>query len=450
MTQRRLAGVALTAYRKCNAFWIRAATALARRARSLQALGRSFPTQVAAIVTDFVSSYLWVPIGISQGFGVYDSNLFYRQLGHRVRSPIGRYLVCLAVFVTPLLTVCVWRHRLISEADIVHFTSTFALCRADVAGAVITLIQPRSPLSLCADPWLAIVIFGVLPVHSVIVLELWDTIERAAAQLQTDGLVLFSADAYAAEASRRRYAFNRPALHLLAYFGAFTLTALMLLTARPGISWWGDSNDPALFVAITLMLVLAWHQLLWHNFKGVVALKAMRHWLSDSELMPDLFHPDGAYGLRLVARTLTLSTLTTALHAFAVLCLVRAGFIPSGINVVTIILASFFIVFFPVFAAYPIFVLWRRGAAIKTRSYAAVALRAKAARLSYSIASAKTPLSSEAVALALLALAINGLPTNPFRRTATAALVLGYVLQVASAVLTLLPMAPVVVAVHRP
>jgi hypothetical protein len=237
--------------------------------------------------------------------------------------------------------------------------------------------------------------------------------------------------------------FNSRALHLLAYGGAFTLTTLFLLNARRGIRWWGDFSDPLSAATLTAVLVVAWHQLLWHNFKGIAALRLMRKWLSPSVLALDLFHADGVYGLRLIARTLTLSMLTTTLHAFAVLCLVRAGFIPGGMNVLTVVVAMFFVVFFPAFAAYPIFILWRRSRAIKAQSYAVIVLRLRTARQQPSPAGDDFGLSPDVIPLALLALEVNRLPTHPFRRTATTALFLGYALQITSALLTLFPVAPV-------
>lgn len=429
-------------YRGCGALWKKIADATSQEVRVLFIRGRAWGTRAAVGLRHFMSTYVWVPIVTSPGLGVYDSNRVYRQLGYRVQNPIGRYLLCFAIFVMPLLAVCAWRSLLISNADIAQWASSVNLIGTNVAQAVTTLLQQRPPLTLYADIWIVIVVFGVMPIHSVLVLEIWDTIERAALQMRTDGMVSFSEETYASELARHRRMFNSRALHFAAYIGALTFTALLLSNARSGVRWWGDFRDPISSVAFTLVLIVAWYQLLWHNFKGIAALGMMRIWLSQPVLKLDLFHPDGVYGLRLVARTLTLSMLTTALHAFAVLCLVRAGFIPGGVNGVTIVIAMFFVVFFPAFAAYPVFILWRRSRAIKAQSYSGIAQRLRSARLHSSLSLEDSSLQPDAIPLAILALAVNRLPTHPFRRTATTALVMGYALQIASALLTLLPVAP--------
>ncbi len=393
------------------------------------------------MMRSFVAAYIWLPLPSSTGLGVYDSNLVYRQLGQRLRSRVGRGALWFAIFTVPLFMVCTIRDRLCSQADTRQFATAVKLLHSDVLSALVALTRPRQPDSLLADIWLLVVFAVIMPLHSVLVLEVWDTVERAASQMRADGLVFASASQYELALLRHRRMFNSGFLHLLAYAGAIVLTAIMLLYARRGVRWWGDFRDPISALGLTTVLVVAWYQLLWHNFKGVAALRTMRLWLSEAVLKLDLFHPDGVYGLRLIARTLTLSMLTTALHAIAVLCLVRAGFIPGGVNVVTVIVVAFFVVFFPAFAAYPLFILWRRSHALKTESYAIVAARLKTARLNSPWGN-NSEINADLVPLALLVIAINKLPVHPFRRTATSVLVLGYALQIASALLTLLPVGP--------
>jgi hypothetical protein len=295
------------------------------------------------------------------------------------------------------------------------------------------------PLPFAGDYAIALILVFLLPVHSAVVVALWRSIGTTLRQLKDDGGIVFSSDeAYGEFVTRHDRYFNRPTTRWICLLGAFTATLLCWVVDR-GRSWWGDLDASWCSIAAFWWIgVVIWYQLFLHNAYGNHALRLAHETLSRDRLRLHAFHVDQRYGLGCVVRVYLLVITTTIIHGTAMYALMLGHFLSSSLSALFVVILLFVVVFTPLFIVLPVIILFRRTAAYRSELLSSVRREMSLIRLhgeSRELASIRRPL--RLAALLMVEERVRRMPRHPFPRFAMVGVGFGYVLQLASALVTI-------------
>jgi hypothetical protein len=388
---------------------------------------------------------------------VFSRNHIYGQIAYRIRFRAGRFLAFVLCLAAPPLALCAIGEtpgdgrgvaqvviRLIAQrsssggraVSIRPTDDRSASTRALHRLRLVTVSSRAERVSLLDDYGALAILLVLFPVHSMLFLSLWSRLGGCLAKLRSDGMIDIEERDYKEWVARYQSAFSSRASNLIAILGAIFITLCLFTESHGHKEWWGGISAPSLGIAaFSYASLFIWYQLLLHNIKGIVASRIALDILS-SVLRPQLFHSDGAYGLRQVARFLSLAVGTTVIHSLAILALVFDGFLLVGTDPLFVILLVAFLLFVPWFFLFPAFAM-RRQVSHARNEYLLEITRDlhRAFRLPRKPDS--LPALLELQALLSIRESLDGLPRHPFPRFYIRMGALGYGLQVVSASITI-------------
>lgn len=296
----------------------------------------------------------------------------------------------------------------------------------------------------------AIIFFTLLlyPLHTLIVVRIWDNISKALHSLVNDAVVLVDEAKLKAIIKNYNFHFNRRYYNGIALLISIIPTVWIYSYARNQIEWWGRiDHGYGGFVAYNLISIAIWYQLLQHNLKGIIVMSLMRKIFGgqETELRPDIFHEDDFHGFACVEKIFALGYATTLIHIASLYLALHFHYITRDLNVILIAIIAIFVVFVPVFIVFPFFKLasvikkYRNKEIIRvkkiiTSSYLSV--QAKADRNQMADVSSQE-LQTLAVFVRLYEI-LKNLKTIPFTRNRILGMVALYTVQISVVVIKLL------------
>lgn len=194
------------------------------------------------------------------------------------------------------------------------------------------------------------------PLHTIIVLKLWCTIQEVFRQWKADDIIRISPTSYARIKDEFNLKFNSHKVNGIALFLAVCF-ALLFHYLRHDLDWWGNLRHGFLAAFSFLFPVsLIWYQLLLHNFKGIISLKLLQKCVNSSEeFRLQVYHFDGAYGYAKFEKITILIFLTSLIHMISIYLMWCFNYIPMGIEYVYFFFLIVFIIFGPLFWFYPVY-----------------------------------------------------------------------------------------------
>jgi hypothetical protein len=197
------------------------------------------------------------------------------------------------------------------------------------------------------------------PVHTVVLLRMWDSIPIMFKQLTDDGIIPLS-DSVRLDIIREFNArFNNRLHKLSALLIATVFTSWIYVYGRGGMDWWGRGLYGVWgFLGYVIVSLCVWYQLFLLNHKAIMLISLFKRVLG-ANVNLDLYHQDKHYGLAGIAKTLMIHYTTTVIHTVSLFVILQFGFLHSRFDFLLFILISFFVVFVPVFHVGPYLLLRR-------------------------------------------------------------------------------------------
>jgi hypothetical protein len=264
------------------------------------------------------------------------------------------------------------------------------------------------------------------PLHCVILLNLWRSVETTFQLLKEDGLLGANPNDASHLAAHFNKYFNSRAVHYILIAASFIVARWLIVSRSHHINWWGAPGVSRMGFPIAIYVSwIIWYQLLQHNYKGIVSIALM--WAAFRRgVQLSLFHQDRVYGMGKIAQLLLLAYTTTILHGLAVIALWRGHFLTARDLATIVFIGFFFVVFVPLFFALPSLLLMKHIVIFK-----------QALRVRLLTDAGCSPSNPDVLSMLTIDHIVDALPDHPFTRRMLALSGSGYVIQFVSAVVTI-------------
>jgi hypothetical protein len=212
-------------------------------------------------------------------------------------------------------------------------------------------------ITFVKDYGMIVILLVLYPVHSLMVVCLWESISSSVLSFFAEGTLRASEDTRRTFFAHYNRLFNSRAINMVSFTMASGFTILMIVSGRNGIGWWGQLQYGTLgFLGFVYACLIIWYQLVLHNLKGIIAIVMMRNLFGSGryEIHLNPFHRDHYYGLGNLERILLLVFATTIIHTTSVMIAISCGLFHRTLDPLLIAIVVIILVFVPVFIVYPV------------------------------------------------------------------------------------------------